>query len=278
MHETLIILGSGGWFPAFGRQTASALLRDGDSAVMIDAGTGVGRLIERPELLEGIQRLDIILTHFHLDHVAGLAYLPALGVCEQTTVWGPGRLLYGASTSEFLARVSNEPFHPVPLEAQEIDVRDLPGDELELPGARVELRRQERHSAPSLGLRFGDTLAWVTDTAYDKESAAFAAGCRMLAHEAWFPDARPRNADIHSSSAQAGQIAAAAGIERLLLIHLPPFTALQHELLLEAGARVPRALLAEDGADVSALMAPEAGVRPTAPDGDAAPAPVPARR
>ena len=76
MLETLIILGGGGWFPAHGRQTACALLRDGDSAIMIDAGTGVGRLVERPELLDGIERLDILLTHFHLDHVAGLAYLP----------------------------------------------------------------------------------------------------------------------------------------------------------------------------------------------------------
>ena len=254
MLDKLIILGGGGWFPAHGRQTACALLRDGDCAVMIDAGTGIGRLVERPDLLEGINRLDIVLTHFHLDHVAGLAYLPAISPCEQTTLWGPGELLYETPTKLVLAQLSHEPFHPVPLEAQDIEVRDLPRDELELPATRVHLRRQNRHSAPTLGLRFDDRLAWITDTAYDTDSAAFAAGCGTLAHEAWFTDSTPRNPDIHSSALQAARISAEAEIERLLLIHLPPFGAPLHDLLLEAQGQVPRALLADDGADVSALL------------------------
>lgn len=256
MLETLTILGGGGWFPAHGRQTACALLRDGNSAIMIDAGTGVSRLIERPELLEGIERLDILLTHFHLDHLAGLAYLPAMGVSAQTVVWGPGRLLYDSPTKELLAPLTHEPFHPVPLEDQDIDVRDLPSGEVELAGVRVTTRRQDRHSAPTLGLRFGDALTWITDTAYDEGSAAFAAGSSMLAHEAWFLSHRPRNADIHSSAAEAAQIARQAEVERLLLIHLPPFDASLDEFALEAqDAGVSHTLLAHDEADVSAMLA-----------------------
>jgi ribonuclease BN (tRNA processing enzyme) len=182
----LAILGGGGWFPAYERHTACALLRDGETAVMIDAGSGVGRLIERPELLDGVSRLDIVLTHFHLDHIIGLAYLPAIGVSAHTTVWGPGRLLYGTPTDELLDQVSHEPFHPVPLAEQEIAVRDVPAGEFELGDFRVTTRRQDRHSAPSLGLRFGDELTWVTDTAYDPGSKSLASGCRVLAHEAWF--------------------------------------------------------------------------------------------
>jgi ribonuclease BN (tRNA processing enzyme) len=254
MLETLIILGAGGWLPAHDRQTASALLRDGDSAIMIDAGTGVGRLIERPELLAGVERLDIVLSHFHLDHVAGLAYLPALGVCDHTTVWGPGQALYGTPTRTVIDRLSHEPFHPLPLEEQDIEVRDLPAEEIELAGMRIHMRRQNRHSAPSLGFRFGDMFTWITDTAYDEESARFSAGCRMLAHEAWFTTVRPRNADIHSSAGQAAQVAAEAGIERLVLIHLPPFERAVDELLLEAQSRVPAAVVASDGADISELL------------------------
>jgi ribonuclease BN (tRNA processing enzyme) len=256
MLETLIILGGGGWFPAHGRQTACALLRDGDCAILIDAGTGVGRLVERPELLDGVRRLDILLTHFHLDHVAGLAYLPAIGLCEQTTVWGPGSLLYGRSTKAVLEQLSHEPFHPVPLEDQDIEVRDLPASEIELSGVRVHMRRQDKHTAPSLGLRFGDLFTWITDTAHDADSASFAAGCRLLAHEAWFTTAQPRNPEIHTAAAQAAQIAGAAGVERLLLIHLPPFARGVDELLLEAqqSGGVAQALTADDGADVSALL------------------------
>jgi ribonuclease BN (tRNA processing enzyme) len=253
--ETLTILGGGGWFPAHGRQTACALLRDGDSAIMIDAGTGAGRLVERPELLAGINRLDILLTHFHLDHIAGLAYLPAIGVRTQTIVWGPGRLLYETPTSQILERLSHEPFHPVALEDQEIEVRDLPAGEVELAGIHVGLRRQDHHSAPTLGLRFDDLLTWITDTAYDEGSARFAAGSRALAHEAWFPSAQPRNPDIHSSARQAGQVAREAEVQRLLLIHLPPFRPGLDELTLEAEqSGAAHTVAADDGLDVSALL------------------------
>src|SRR5581483_2072707 len=42
----LTVLGGGGWLPAHGRHTAAALMRQDEAAIMIDAGTGVSRLIE----------------------------------------------------------------------------------------------------------------------------------------------------------------------------------------------------------------------------------------
>ena len=80
------LLGSGGWIPTSRRATCSALVRDDDHALAIDAGTGIGHLVEDPGLLEGIRRMDIVLTHFHLDHVVGLAYLPALSLPQAPTV------------------------------------------------------------------------------------------------------------------------------------------------------------------------------------------------
>jgi ribonuclease BN (tRNA processing enzyme) len=249
----LTILGGGGWFPGHGRHTACALLRDGEAAIMIDAGTGVARFVEHPELLRGTTRLDIVLTHFHLDHIAGLAYLPALGLCEQTTIWGPGALLYDTPTQELLEQVSRQPFHPVPLEQQDISVRDLPDGSFELGGVPIATRRQDRHSAPSLGLRFGDALTWITDTAFDPGSAPFAAGSEVLAHEAWFTEAAPRNPDIHSSAAQAAQVAEQASVERLVLIHLPPFEARLDPVLAEAQAAVPGTVAGSDGLSVADL-------------------------
>jgi ribonuclease BN (tRNA processing enzyme) len=261
MLETLMILGGGGWFPAHGRHTACALLRSGEAAIMIDAGTGVGRIVERPGLLDGVQRLDILLTHFHLDHIAGLAFMPAVGVGRQTTVWGPGALLYGTSTDSMLEQFLNEPYHPVPLSAQDIEVRDLPSGEFELAGVRVCTRPQYRHSVPTVGWRFDDQLAWITDTAYDPEASRFADGCDLLAHEAWFTTAEPRNPDIHTSAAHAAEVAADAGIERLLLIHLPPFQPGLDELVVEAQAGVPRSVAAEDGTDMSMLLEPRSPER-----------------
>jgi ribonuclease BN (tRNA processing enzyme) len=252
--DRLLILGSGGWFAASGRHTACALARGGEAALLIDAGTGVVRLVERPELLDGVARLDILLTHFHLDHVIGLAYLAAIGLSCEVAVWGPGRTLYGTPTRDVLDTVTHYPFHPVPLESLDIDVRDLPAGEVEIAGVPLETRRQDRHSAPTLGFRFGDELGWITDTAHDPGSAPFVAGCRGLAHEAWFTSHAPRNADIHSSAAQAAVVAEQAGIERLLLIHLPPFGRDLAPLAVEAQTTMAEAVLAEDGQDASALL------------------------
>ena len=249
----LTILGAGGWLPAYGRQTASAVLRNGDEAVMIDAGTGIARLIEQPDVLAGVNRLHILLTHFHLDHIAGLAYLPALGFCDDTTLWGPGRLLYDATTESVLSAVSHEPVHPVPLEEQDIQVRDIPGGELELAGMRITTRRQDRHSAPSLALRFDDDLTWITDTAFDPASAGFAQGSRLIAHEAWFTRGSVRNADIHSAAHEAAEVAAQASCERLLLIHLPPFQESLDALVAEAQAVVADVTPARDVTVVSGL-------------------------
>lgn len=249
----LTILGAGGWLPAYGRQTASAVLRNGDEAVMIDAGTGIARLIEQPDILAGVNRLHILLTHFHLDHIAGLAYLPALGICDDITLWGPGRLLYDASTESVLSVVSHEPVHPVPLEQQDIQVRDIPGGELELAGMRITTRRQDRHSAPSLAMRFDDDLTWITDTAFDPDSAEFAQGSRLIAHEAWFTRDSVRNPDIHSAAHQAAEVAAQAGCERLLLIHLPPFQESVEELVAEAQAVLADVTPARDVTAVSGL-------------------------
>lgn len=252
--ENLVILGCGGWFPAHNRHTACALLRNGNAAILIDAGTGAGRLVENPALLEGVERLDIVLTHFHLDHISGLAYLPAVGLIPEAAVWGPGATLYDTPTRTLLEPLSHEPFHPVSLEKQQIEVRDLPDGEFELAGTRIETRRQDRHSAPTLGLRFGDSLAWITDTAYDPDTAPFVQGVGTLAHEAWYTSAAPLNPDVHSSAAQAAEVAAQAEVERLLLIHLPPLRQDIVELAIEAQSIVPRSLLAEDGCDVSSLL------------------------
>jgi ribonuclease BN (tRNA processing enzyme) len=259
MFDSLTILGGGGWFPAQDRHTACAVLRAGDSAILIDAGTGVGRLAERPELLAGVRKLDIVLTHFHLDHICGLAYLPGMDIAAETTIWGPGLSLYDTPTSTLLDSLAREPFHPVPFSALHIETRDLPRDELEVSGVRIGMRRQPRHSAPSLGLRFNDTLTWITDTAYDPGSAPFAAGSELLAHEAWFTSDRPRNPDIHSSAAQAAQVAIDAEVDRLLLIHLPPFQAGIEPLLREARLEVPGTEPAIDGADVLAQAGTTAG-------------------
>ena len=216
-----LLLGSGGWIPTPERATCSALLREDDRALVIDAGTGISHLITTPGLLEGVSTIDIVLTHFHLDHVVGLAYLPALQVPEPPRVHGPGEWLYSTPTAEILARLIGPPLF-VELATITSGVGEIGADGLSLGPFEVRTRVQERHTDPTLALRIGDELTYCTDTAYDEENASFARGSRILAHEAWWTRDAPRDESAHSAAGEAARVALDAGVERLAMIHVRP--------------------------------------------------------
>jgi ribonuclease BN (tRNA processing enzyme) len=242
------LLGSGGWISTADRATTSVLVRDGERALAVDAGTGLYRLVTEPALLAGADRLDVVLTHFHLDHVAGLAYLPTLEL--PATVWGPGGWLYGEGSRELLAPILEppiSPFGPDELPA----VRELEEGTQAIGGFALRTRAQPRHWAPTAGIRIADALAVVTDTGYDEGTAELAAGVDHLLHEAWSSSAEPRGADRDATGADAGRAAAEAGARELTLIHLDPRLDDHGPVLLDARRAFPAARLGRDGLEVS---------------------------
>ena len=218
------ILGAGGWIPTGTHATCSALLRQGDAAVLIDAGSGVERLVADRSLLDGVERLELVLTHFHLDHVVGLAYLPGLrgagGI--PLRIWGPAQTLFGTSSDEVLRRIYSPPFYDADYALIASEVRELTPGEQAIGPFRVTTRVQSGHSTPTLALRFDDLLTYCTDTPYDAGNAELAAGSRVLMHEAWCPEGSPEATPIHSCGRDAAVVARDAGVERLVLIHLHP--------------------------------------------------------
>jgi ribonuclease BN (tRNA processing enzyme) len=220
------------------------LIRHGGEALLLDAGTGVRRLVGDRSLLAGARRLDVLLTHFHLDHVCGLGYLPALGL--PVTVHGPGAWLYGRSTAELLAPLRTAPLSPF-TDEELGEVAELREGGQEIAGLVMQARRQPRHWAPTAGLRLGDELAYVTDTAWDEGSVGLARGVRLLLHEAWSCSAEPRSSEGDSTGADAGRVAAAAGVERLRLVHLNPTLPDLDAVLADARGAFPEAELGVDG-------------------------------
>jgi len=203
------ILGSGGWFGCEARETACTLVRDGERALLLDAGSGLPRA-----RLDGVRELHIVLTHFHLDHVSGLMAVPSLPVVP--TIWAPGQLAYGRASEEILAPLRSRPlaaFTPEQLgPVRELEPRQTIG------GFDVAARMQERHWDPTVGLRVGDFLALITDTAYDPGTAPFARGVSHLLHEAWSLEGTEGDA----SAADAARVFREAGAGTLTLIHLHP--------------------------------------------------------
>jgi ribonuclease BN (tRNA processing enzyme) len=190
--------------------------------LIIDAGTGVSRLMEEPSLLEGVANVDVVLTHFHLDHVVGLAYLPALPVSNPPRLHGPGQWLYGAPTEEILGRLVGAPLFGLTVQELVSEVQELHDGELSVGPFRVRARVQTRHDDPTVAFRVEDELAYCTDTSYDEGNVEFARGSRRLLHEAWYTEDAPQQEATHSSARMAAEVAGEAGVDRLVLIHVRP--------------------------------------------------------
>jgi len=243
-----MLLGSGGWIPTRRRETCCALLREGPRALVIDAGTGLQRLVEHPELLDGVKSVDVVLTHFHLDHIVGLGYLPALQLPERTTIWGAGQRLGGVSTGALLERFLGEPFFSAPLAEAASAVHEIE-DNADIGPFSIRTRVQEFHAVPTLALRIGDMLTYCTDTAPDPGNIGFAAGSQVLLHDAWYAQATSDDGN-HSAGGDAGRIAREAGVRRLVLIHINPLQETDEPLAESARHEFPGA---EVGFDLASM-------------------------
>src|SRR3954469_23164372 len=132
-------LGTNGFFPTYGRQTMSFLVRRDGVPLLLDAGTGVGRLIEQEtsRALDGASRLDILLTHYHLDHVVGLSYLTAVAAKLPVRIWAPAPPLVDG-TPEALGTLIAPPLFPIRFAdfPSKVEVVPYAGETLEVAGAR----------------------------------------------------------------------------------------------------------------------------------------------
>jgi ribonuclease BN (tRNA processing enzyme) len=227
----VLLLGSGGFVPTERRETACALVRNGREALCIDAGSGAHRLLDDPSLLDGIERLHVLLTHFHLDHTIGLFFLPALEAPVE--IWAAGEALEQTATAQIVNRLLGPPFAPQTFVGGFAGIHELVEGQAYVGPFELRTRIQRNHSNPTLALRFGDDLVWCTDTGYDAENAEFARGARLLAHEAFYPGESTEDPG-HTASGEAARLAAAAEVDRLLLIHVNPFLDDEESLLAHA--------------------------------------------
>lgn len=222
-------LGTNGFFPSHGRQTMCTILVDGDQVVALDAGSGLGRLMEVGvrELVEGRKRLDIVLSHYHLDHVIGLSYLPAVWPSGQVRIFAPAPPLVEGDAETAFGKLLGPPLFGATVDelSESVEVIPVTRETLEVGSMRLTLRRQA-HSGGSVGMRIGNDLAYLTDTVADDQGADFARGVRLLIHELWLTEAEaaqtPAASMGHSDVAGVGRLAAAAEVEKLMFVHHHP--------------------------------------------------------
>jgi phosphoribosyl 1,2-cyclic phosphodiesterase len=245
----------------YGGNTSCLELRLADGTmVVLDAGTGIRMLGVQLEN-DPPPRIDLLLTHLHLDHVEGLGFFgPLWRTDTELHIWGPPSPL--KSLEDRLATLLSPPLFPVHLNdtPSKPIFHDVPETEWQLGGATFSAQLVS-HPGPTVGYRVeedGRTLAYMPDhepaLGVDLETVSpdwisgygIAAGVNVLMHDSQYTEEEyaKRIGWGHSSTQHVVTFALIAKIERLILFHHDP----QHsDADLESMLVLARELWGENG-------------------------------
>lgn len=218
----LIVLGSSASFPAAGDACSGYLVRQNDTQILLDCGSGVLRQLVSETHLSDLSA--IVITHFHPDHYLDLVPM-RYGLRYSTQAVAPLRLLVPPGGKAFLegvgAALRNAPdMFNTCFAVEEYDPR------APLKISELELRFQRTtHDEPAwaVAVQGNALLVYTADTRESPELESFAAGADVLLCEATYPASEPDlPSHNHLTSVQAGDLARRAGVNRLVLTHFWP--------------------------------------------------------
>jgi ribonuclease BN (tRNA processing enzyme) len=220
----LTVLGSGTAVPHPQRSSSAHWLEAAGRTLLLDFGASAAHRMAEEEL--DWAALDAVwISHFHLDHVGGLApFLFGTRHAPQTRERRKPLAVYGPRGTEELLRKFGAAYdyklfqQPFPVEVREV-----------APGARFKIFEgldaetfSTPHTDESLAVKLvekgGARLVYTSDTGYAESVAEFARGVDLLMTECSFPRSKP--IETHLVLAEAMSLARLAAPRRVLLSHL----------------------------------------------------------
>jgi ribonuclease Z len=218
-------LGTSGAIPSAVRDTTSLVFSATDVAILVDCGgSPAGRL--RRVGVDPLALTHVVVTHIHADHAYGLPSLvhglvmlgrtdPLEVACRLEHVDALRQLLElfgvwqrpGAFTTVLRGialQIGARAFETGPFA-----VRTAPNDHGRLANFAI------RVDASGAG-----STVYSSDTAPCDAVVDLARGAETLIHEATFPHRHRGRFGVHSTAREAGEVAARAGVRRLILTHI----------------------------------------------------------
>lgn len=220
----------------YGGDTSSVEVTSTDGSVLVlDAGSGI---VHAACANQSRGRIDVLLTHLHMDHIQGLGFFGPLFEPEvEVHMWGP------VSTSKTLttrlARYLSPPLFPVRLrDLPSVTVHDLEPGSVDI-GPYSVTADFIIHPGQTFGYRIeseGRTIAYLPDhepalgTGHIPSDPRWtsghelADGVNLLIHDAQYTDEEypDRIGWGHSSLSQALDFAQLASVEKLITFHHEP--------------------------------------------------------
>ena len=258
----------------YGGNTSCIELRPASGGVVIlDAGTGIRELGVRL-VAEGVERVDILLTHLHVDHLEGLGtFAPLYQKGTEVHIWGPASPV--ASLGERVATYFSPPLFPVTMAEvpARVEFHNASETEWEIDGTRF-VSHAIMHPGPTVGYRVeedGSVLAYLTDhepalgADLDTDAIEWISGfsiahrADLLIHDCQYTpeEYTGRMGWGHTSTDQMATFAERSEVDRVLLFHHDPMHS--DDLLEEMrddvrgrwGVDAARCELAASGAELS---------------------------
>jgi ribonuclease BN (tRNA processing enzyme) len=250
----VICLGTGDPLNAKRAQTSLAVGLSGDETVLFDASSGtilLGRLREGGIPIEEVRHLFV--SHRHFDHAGGLAPLlismASLPEASLTIYALPGTL---KALRELLALTIPGVENWL---GSRLGWRELAPEQPILSGNTEMTPFLVDYSVECVGYRVvqnGSVLVFSADTRPCRAVVEHSRDADLLIHEAYGTKDEPEWAHAvgHSSASEAGEVARATGVDRLVLTHFRESRfADPGELAAEAGAAFGEPVLAASDLD-----------------------------
>lgn len=193
----LVVLGSGSSVPHPKRSSSAYWLETSAGMVLMDcAASAIHRMAQ--ENLDWANLDAIWISHFHLDHVGGLApFLFGTKYAPETQDRTKPLKIFGAQGLEKLLKSFDEANdynlfkQPFPLEITEVE----PLEEFEILPAVRAVTMKTPHTPESLAICIrepqGKTLVYTSDTGFTKALGAFARNVDLFLMECSFVKEKP---------------------------------------------------------------------------------------
>lgn len=215
----LWVLGANGTYPTSGRPASGYLLSHLGVRVWMDAGSGT--LASLQQLMDPADLDAVTISHAHVDHsvdVFPLYHYLRFGATPRSPL---PLLVPEGLAGKMMAYVdSGGPSHFEEVFAPTVPE---PGEEVTIGSVALRFGRAD-HPVPTLQVRVtagGRSCAYSADTGLESDLVELAEGANTLLCEATF-QGTGKPAPHHLTAAEAGAIARAARVERLILTHLLP--------------------------------------------------------
>jgi len=223
----------------YGGNTSCVAVHGQDGTLLVlDAGTGIRGL---GMTVGDVSRVDILLTHLHMDHIQGLGFFaPLYRPGLEVNIWGPVSTRLSLRTR--LMRYLSPPLFPVRLSELpcSLTLHEVPGEDMTIGEFHVEAALI-CHPGPTVGYRITDARGRVVTYLPDHEPAlgagpfpsmpcewtsggALASSSDLLIHDSQYTahEYRDRIGWGHSSFAHVIEFGNLTGTKHLVPFHHDP--------------------------------------------------------